>query len=43
MVITGPYVDAVTGEKTLTVSKAAVKKNAELLGISSIDMFISDL
>ncbi|EAR87965.3 cache domain protein (macronuclear) [Tetrahymena thermophila SB210] len=43
MVLTGPYLDAATKMKTLTISKAIVNQYNQFRGVASIDMLVNDL
>lgn len=43
MILTGPYLDAETGKKILTISKSIVNMKNKFRGVASIDMLVNDL
>ncbi len=43
MLLTGPYYDAASNLKTITISKAIIDMNNNFQGVAAIDMIVSDL
>jgi hypothetical protein len=43
MILSGPYLDSDTKQKTLTISKAIMNQYGKFRGVASIDMLVGDL